>query len=178
MIGRGQSVRVWFWLVLVAGIPSVSLAAEESPLAGQAHTILKKYCYRCHGVRFEVPGYNVLDRDILVARRGEGEQPYIVPGKPDESEVWNRVAVEKDMPPEKSPQPSAVDRDILKRWIAAGAPFPRPETARPVKGAGVVLAAIRDHLRGTRPVDRPFQRYFSLAELWNNPSLGDEELRL
>src|SRR3954447_19753900 len=113
---RGGLLRVLPWVVLSAGVlPASARAADDSGLAVRAHAVLKKYCYRCHGVRFEVPGYNVLDRDILVAKRGEGEQPYVVPGKPDESEVWVRVAVEKDMPPEKSPQPSAIERDVLKR---------------------------------------------------------------
>src|SRR5438105_15778810 len=77
-------------------------AAEASPkLADEARGILKRYCYRCHGVRFEVPGYDVLDRDVLVAKRGEGEQPYVVPGKPDESFLWTRIGVDKDMPPSK-----------------------------------------------------------------------------
>src|SRR5262249_24701236 len=29
-------------------------------LARQSYGILKKYCYRCHGVAFEVPGFNIL----------------------------------------------------------------------------------------------------------------------
>ena len=66
-------------------------ADPEPKLAEAAYAILNRYCHRCHGVRFEVPGYNVLDRDVLVAKRGEGENPYVVPGKPDESELWSRL---------------------------------------------------------------------------------------
>ena len=116
-------------------------------LADQAHALLKKYCYRCHGVRFEVPGYNVLDRDILVARRGEDDPPYVVPGKPEESYLWERVGVDKDMPP-SGPKPSDEERKLIERWIVAGAPFPIADlVTRPIKTEKDVLAAIRDHLR-------------------------------
>ena len=147
-------------------------------LAKQALATLRKYCYRCHGVRFEVPGYDVLDRDKLVAKRGEGEQPYVVPGKPDESELWNRVGVEEDMPPSGA-KPSAGDRELIKDWIAAGAPFPLVDAAaRPALAERDVLAAIRGHLDKARPEDRPFLRYFSLANLHNNRAVREDELRL
>ena len=40
-----------------------SRGAADPELPATAREFLKKYCHRCHGVRFEVPGYNVLDRD-------------------------------------------------------------------------------------------------------------------
>ena len=125
-----------------------------------------------------MPGYNVLDRDVLVAKRGEGESPYIVPGKPDESELWSRLGIEKDMPP-SGPKPSDSDRELIRRWITAGAPFPVADAAaRPVKKERDVLAAIRAHLDRARPEDRAHLRYFSMANLHSNPSVRDDELRL
>jgi serine/threonine-protein kinase len=147
-------------------------------LARQAQAILKKYCYRCHGVRFEVPGYNVLDRDVLVAKRGEDEPPYVVPGKPADSFLWERIGVDKDMPP-SAPKPAEEERALIGRWIEAGAPFPQADLgARPLKTEKEVLAAIRDHLRAARETDRPFLRYFTLHNLHNSKTVSDEELRL
>ena len=93
--------------------PALPPAGPDPELAQHAQALLKKYCYRCHGVRFEVPGYNVLDRDILVATRGKDEPAYVVPGKPDVSYLWERVGVEKDMPP-SGPKPSDDERALVR----------------------------------------------------------------
>jgi serine/threonine-protein kinase len=160
-------------------VPAESTAGESGPgLAQVAHGLLKKYCYRCHGVRFEVPGYNVLDRDILVANRGEDEPAYVVPGKPGESYLWERVGVEKDMPP-SGPKPSDDERAVFRTWIAAGAPFPTADpSTRPLQTDKEVLAAIRDHLRRAPASDRTYLRYFTLANLHNNKDVSDDDLRL
>src|SRR5262249_25663399 len=55
--------------------PKPVLAALNRPAAGKADLalavkgveFLKTYCYGCHGQRFEVEGYDVLKRDLLVA---------------------------------------------------------------------------------------------------------------
>ena len=153
---------------------SKGVADPDSP--AKARAFLKKYCHRCHGVRFEVPGYNVLDRDSLIAKRGEGENPYVTPGKPDESELWKRLGEDKDMPP-SSPKPSDPERALIRDWIAVGAPFPRDERRKPVSDADV-LGPIAQHLRKLDPADRPRWRYFTLATLNNNPKVSDDELRL
>src|SRR5439155_24232980 len=47
-----------------------------------------------------------------------GDGPVVVPGKPDESELWNRVAAE-EMPPKKPL--SDAEKRVLREWIAGGA---------------------------------------------------------
>jgi serine/threonine-protein kinase len=145
-------------------------------LPGKARDLLKKYCHRCHGVRFEVPGYNVLDRDSLIAQRGEGEKPYVTPGKPTESELWKRLGQDKDMPPSGA-KPSDGERTLIRDWITAGAFFPRDERRRLVSDAEV-LGPIVQHLRQLDPADRSRWRYFTLATLHNNPKVTDDELQL
>ena len=65
----------------------------------------------------------------------------------------------------------------------AGPPFPvpdapRPDTPRPFVGDRDILAAIRNNLVSTPLTDRPFQRYFTLANLHNNRKVLDHDLRL
>jgi serine/threonine-protein kinase len=157
---------------------SASQPAPDPELAEHARAILKKYCYRCHGVRFEVPGYNVLDRDVLVAQRGEDEPAYVVPGQPEASYLWQRVGMDQDMPPSGT-KPSDEQRAVIARWIEAGAPFPQVAPAvRPRWTEREVLAAIRDHLRQAHPGDRPYLRYFTYHNLYDNPRLDDADLRL
>jgi Planctomycete cytochrome C len=157
--------------------PPLPAKIPEAQLAAQGVQFLKTYCYRCHGIDFKVPRFNVLDRAGLVAKRDKEEQPYVVPGKPLDSQVWQRVGVDEDMPP-RGKKPSAAEKDLLKKWIAAGAAFPgRP--ARPFRSEKDLLLSMRDHLRKTAPADRPFQRYFSLTHLYNNhQQVSADELRL
>jgi serine/threonine-protein kinase len=171
----------------VEPVPQPAPGSESAPtpapttdpeLAQHARQILKTYCYRCHGVRFEVPGYDVLDRDVLVARRGEDEPTYVVPGQPEASYLWERVGVDRDMPP-SGPKPSEAQRAVIARWIKAGAPFPQVAmSARPRWTEHEVLAAIRDHLRQAHPGDRPYLRYFTFHNLYDNPRVDDADLRL
>ena len=155
-------------------------ADPAQELATQATGILRKYCHRCHGVQFKVPAYDVLKRDILVAPR-EGADPYITPGKPEKSELWDRMGSAEpqtgDAMPLSGPKPTDADKDIIKKWIVAGAPFPKATSRTPVRDQDIVKAMV-DHLRGLDDGERRFWRYFTLATLYNNPSVRDDELRL
>jgi serine/threonine-protein kinase len=83
------------------------------------------------------------------------------------------------MPPRKERErPADAEKAILKTWIEAGAPdFPVGES-RPIVSTKAVLRAIRDHLRGTREVDRPYLRYFTLAHLHNQPRVTEADLNV
>ena len=128
----------------------------KGELAQQAYGVLKQYCYRCHGIDFKAPGFNVLDRDILLSKHEDNELPYIVPGNPDKSYVWKRLGVDADMPP-SGKKPTDAEKQLIKSWIEAGAAFPG-RAARPFKSEQDILTALRDHLRKTEPGDRKFQR--------------------
>src|SRR5947209_8655060 len=122
--------------VLLAAAP---LRAEPpAALAARAQAILKANCHRCHGRDGALEGgFNyVLDRDKLVARQK------VVPGKPDESLLFKRVAAGK-MPPEgEEPRPGKDDVAVLRQWIEAGAPAAQPAAARAVVTESTVFAWI------------------------------------
>ena len=155
---------------------------DHQELAVKAHTFLKTYCYQCHGgERFEVEGYDVLKRDVLVAPREDEDRPYVTPGDPEKSEMWIKAGVEKSMPPKSAPRkPSDAERTILRDWIKAGAPFPTPEpasVARRILTEKDVLATIREDLHAAAEADRPYRRYFTLHNLHNDASNTKAELR-
>jgi serine/threonine-protein kinase len=163
-------------MVLALGLAITSggmVQASEQARAGRAVGILRQYCYRCHGLEFKVPGYDVMNRARLVAPR-EGQNPYISPGKLDESELWARF---DDMPP-KGKKPTAEERSVIESWIVAGAPFPVVSVSRAFVDDLAVQTAIRDDLRARDRADRAFQRYFTITNLHNNSRVTDEELRL
>ncbi|MCA9440375.1 MAG: hypothetical protein KC964_06175, partial [Candidatus Omnitrophica bacterium] len=100
-----------------------TVRAEGEPLAQKAYHILQTYCHGCHGVEFEVKGFDILDREILIDN--SVLPAYIAPGNLQESYLWQMVS-EGSMPPKKAKaRPSEEEVGILKEWILQGAPFPQ-----------------------------------------------------
>jgi serine/threonine-protein kinase len=80
--------------------------------------------------------------------------------------------------PQGEEKPTRAERETLREWILAGAPFPK-RVRRPFVSEKDLLTAIRDDLRKVPENDRRFQRYFSLTHLHNNQKyISDDELRL
>lgn len=105
------------WLLL--GAPP----AEPPDFAREVRPILAQYCFKCHGpddktrkakLRFDEPA----------SARNLG---VIVPGKPADSELVTRIQtteVDKVMPPPATKMAlSAKQKEILERWVAAGAEY-------------------------------------------------------
>jgi len=143
--------------------------AEPADLAAAGYQILKQYCYRCHGQRFDVEGFNVLNRTILLEKVPEEDAAvrYVTPAKLDQSLVWIRTGIRGDMPPGENARPNAEELATLRKWLEAGAEFPAAETRKPVSEKEV-FRRIRFDLGGMAREDRPFARYFTLTHLYNN----------
>lgn len=163
--------------LILAGTGRPAAAQDDQELAAAAYSMLKDKCSRCHGVEY-AESFQVLDEEALKAEI-EGAPPYIKPGSPEKSYLFQRVS-EGSMPPESVPdRPSEEDIETLRKWIEAGAPFPKsPDGPRDFIAEADVLRKIRDHLQNLDSADRPHQRYFSLHHLNNNPSVTEEDLRV
>ena len=110
-------------------LPSaVMVRGGESPLSYErdVRPILKAHCFHCHGEAGEKEGQlDVRLRRLIVAGGESG--PALVPGKPEESLLVERL-LEGDMPPEEvSIRPTPKEIDTIVRWVRAGAPTARPE---------------------------------------------------
>lgn len=122
-------------LVLVTGSLLVSVAAAreaaDTAKAKPAATvgllnfeddivpILQVRCFKCHGAETRKAGLD-LRRRFTMLKGGDGGAA-IEPGKPDESLLVEQIE-KKEMPP---PEEEALDKkqiDVLRRWVAAGAP--------------------------------------------------------
>jgi hypothetical protein len=79
--------------------------------------LLRNYCVKCHGP-LQQQGRLNLSMPTGIARGG-AHGAVIVPGKPQESYLWQLV--DRDEMPEGTPL-SAEQKNLLKQWIAAGAP--------------------------------------------------------
>ncbi|MFO0901720.1 MAG: PSD1 and planctomycete cytochrome C domain-containing protein [Pirellulales bacterium] len=85
--------------------------------------ILADKCFACHGP--DEPGRKAMLR--LDQPPAVGESSAILPGKPDQSPLLQRItAVDDDQrmpPPESGKQLTPVEIELLRRWIVQGAPY-------------------------------------------------------
>jgi serine/threonine-protein kinase len=175
-----MSRRAWIVPLLLAW-PGAAFA-QETPdaLAQKAYAVLKESCNACHGGTGQQSGkVVVLNHGNLVATRPGSETPFVTPGKPDDSLLWQYVE-SGYMPQSGSAQADAFKperKEILKKWIDAGAPAWKVRQVKPVDDRAI-LDAIRTHLLTVRSDDAKHLRYFSFASLQNSEQLGEEELRL
>ena len=143
--------------ILSVALTAAAAAAEPVSFSRDVLPILSDNCFACHGhdegkrkadLRLDTREGATAVHDGVAA---------LVPGKPDASELLTRiVTTDADdlMPPPKSHKPrlSAEQVDVLKRWIAEGAPwgkhwaFEKPVKAAVPAGAHPVDAFVRARL--------------------------------
>lgn len=98
---------------------------DEMKLNVQVRSILAHNCYKCHGSE-KVKGELRLDSKQMAFKGGENG-PVIIPGNPENSELYKRISLpsnHKDVMPSKGKKLSEGDIELLKFWIAKGAPWP------------------------------------------------------
>jgi mono/diheme cytochrome c family protein len=102
-----------------------AFAADAPDYHSEIAPLLRQYCAGCHNDEdfegdFSVERYADL-------KEGGSKGDMLVPGKPDESYLIKLLTggTSEPMPPKDDPQPGAKEIDLLKRWVAAGAPGPK-----------------------------------------------------
>jgi len=106
---------------------SLSLDAEENVALNQHDVlpILLLRCASCHGRQVQKGGLDIRKPEYLL--KGGESGPAIVPGKPEESLLVQRIRA-KEMPPRDQLASHSVkpvepqELKMLEQWIAAGAP--------------------------------------------------------
>ncbi|MFO0868163.1 MAG: PSD1 and planctomycete cytochrome C domain-containing protein [Pirellulales bacterium] len=119
---------------LACPLPAGAEEPAQLTFEHQIRPLLKTYCLDCHGGGDEAQGQLDLRLVRLLLQGGE-TGPAIVPGKPEESLLIQRIR-DGEMPPGEKKLP-ATDLALLRRWVAAGAPTARPEPATIDKGIGI-----------------------------------------
>lgn len=127
-----------FALVLLCAPFSGHIPAEEkskaTPDADAADRLftlkilplLKEKCLGCHG-KDEADmkgGFDVRSR-VAILKGGESEEAAIVPGRPEESPLYLAVLWDGlEMPPKENDRLTKEQTEQIRKWIAAGAPWP------------------------------------------------------
>ena len=122
------------WLLPAAGLLALLSIASPARAEGDPNAVnfekdiapfLTKNCAGCHDARKKKADYR-LDVRKLAFAGGESKHAAIVPGKPDESELYQRLVTddeETQMPPGGVKVPAAQAAKV-KAWIAGGAKWP------------------------------------------------------
>lgn len=116
------------WPILVVLFGTVLLRAESAAppkFETDVRAILKTHCFQCHGEEPEVQG-NLDLRLVRFMHRGGDSGAAVVPGKPEESILYQRLR-DGEMPPDESKQISRNELQVIRDWILAGAKTLRPE---------------------------------------------------
>lgn len=125
-----RSVKTPAFTFLLLSIPATLLAAPPEKVRFNEHIrpILSDRCFYCHG-----PDEKKREAELRIdtrdgATRDLGGRAAIVPGKPDDSELFIRVTEDDPnamMPPPKAKKPrlSADEVALIKKWIEQGAEY-------------------------------------------------------
>ncbi len=135
-VGLLASAGLWLF---AAGAIAAEPADDQNPVDYQKEVkpILLQHCLRCHGPDEQQSDLRIDTGKFLIEGGISGAA--IVAGEPAESPLLLAVRGMSDeisqMPPEEEEDVlSAEEIDVLERWVAAGAVFPKDESPQPAAG--------------------------------------------
>ncbi len=115
--------------------------------------IFETRCFKCHGGETRKAGLDLRRRFTLITGGDSGAA--IVPGKPDESPLVDMIE-KKEMPPKEEDPLEAGQIDLIKRWVAAGAPVKgKAETPLDAADAENSISDQERQFWSFRPPQRP-----------------------
>jgi mono/diheme cytochrome c family protein len=128
-------IAIPVFLAAASGLRSGASAQTPTPesvrdIGAEVRNVFAAKCAGCHGSDLPKPkgrfGY------VLDLQKVAGNTEMVIPSRPDESELWVLVS-RGEMPPPDSPHGplSRAEKEIVRTWIAAGAPQASP----PVPGS-------------------------------------------
>ena len=135
----GKSVASLAVAVVLTGALTVSPVTQGSEstihFSRDIRPILSENCYACHGPGDQEAGLR-LDSAAAASQLLESGLRAITAHKPDQSELVRRTnATAPDVimpPPESNKTLSAVEKELLARWIAEGAVYEQHWSFRPI----------------------------------------------
>ena len=111
---------------------TATLGAAEVDFVKDVYPVFQRSCFECHDAAKHKGGLRLDDREA--AFKGGDSGDTIVKGKPDQSELVNRICLPKadrDVMPNRGDKLTKPEIDKIRAWIAAGAPW--PDGVKPAK---------------------------------------------
>lgn len=131
-----------------------SAVPDSVSFSSQIRPILSDKCFACHG-----PDHKTREADLrLDLRQSLVERQTIVPGSPDESELFRRILLTSDddqkMPPNRlHKELTDEEKDLIRRWITQGATYEQHWSYQPLKSVPVPKVAEPDKVGSDNPID-------------------------
>jgi len=125
------------FIVLVScGAFNLARSADKETAARdftlRVQPLFKAKCLGCHGDDAnDIKGkFDMRTRESLL-QGGESEEPSVVPGKADESPLFHAIQWDGlEMPPKENDRLNADQIEVVRQWIADGAPWPNEDAQR------------------------------------------------
>ena len=114
--------------IIVLFVAPLAGRAEDVTFERHIRPILKAACFQCHGEDDKPKGKLDVRLPSLLVRGGKSG-PAVVPGKPDESLLLERI--DADEMPEGPKKLTKEQKAVIRRWVAGGAKTARPEPKNP-----------------------------------------------
>src|SRR5262249_13544346 len=106
-----------------AAEPAEKKEPSEISYYNDVRRVFQQHCQGCHHPAKPQGGYAMTGYADLL-KKGDHEQPGVVPGHPEQSMVVEQILPKdgkKPAMPKGKPPLSAADVETIKKWIAAGA---------------------------------------------------------
>ncbi len=155
-----ETIRRWIESA-DAGAPESGVAATAPPAVTEHDVImpiLGAKCFVCHGRHVQQGGLDLRTASGML--KGGKSGPAIIPGKPEESLLVQKIASQQ-MPPQKLQEQFSVrgltseELETLKRWIALGAPAANEKPAHIEEATDPMIKKEDRQFWAFRPPARP-----------------------
>jgi WD40 repeat protein len=116
-----RSFYLSLWILLAANVRAANFSTDIAP-------VLLSECLTCHSAEKAKGGYRVHHFEAVL-QAGKSKRAAVVPGKPEESELFRRLTTHDEddrMPQDDDPLPAA-QIELFREWIAQGAKLDRGE---------------------------------------------------
>ena len=132
-MSRRLAIASLLCLFCTVGVADDAAESSDKPVSyyEQVRPIFQAHCQGCHQPAKSNGDYVMTDFARLV-EGGESEEAAVVPGKPDESYLFQLIVPtdgEAEMPKGEKPL-SKAEIDLVRRWISQGAADDTPENAK------------------------------------------------
>ncbi|MDG1893343.1 MAG: PSD1 and planctomycete cytochrome C domain-containing protein [Fuerstiella sp.] len=123
---RGGMLLLSAACLLVGTVGTASERDSDQLFTLKVLPLLKEKCVGCHATDADdLKGDFAVDSREALLKGGESGDPSIVPGKPDESILYQAVMWDGyEMPPKENDRLTKEQTEYVRRWIEAGAPWP------------------------------------------------------
>ncbi len=153
-------------VLVLALLPAVASAEPKVPtFEADILPVLNAHCLQCHGGVHQKSGLDL--RTLASVLKGGNGGAAVVPGKPDESPLLQKLA--KDDMPKTDNKVSEANKKLLREWVIGGAKGVE-KTSGPV-----VVRPAKKPAEVAKLIDREIDVRLSAAKVPASPRAGDAE---